>query len=94
MLLLLYVFFRLDEKLERIVLLGNLGWISWLVLPYLGNLCFLPIISILLDVFICGHGVAINPDDITYKDSVLFRDCYEECWQGNHIYYVCFSSWL
>lgn len=90
-LLIIYVFLRLDEMLKNVPCIGNLGWIAWLSLPYLGNLCFLPIVSILLDVFVCNHAVGINPAALTFSDTILSRDCYVRCWQDSHIYYVIFA---
>lgn len=89
---LLYVYFRLDEKLANVVCLGNLGWLTWLMLPYIGNLCFLPIISVLLDVLVCDRAVGADSNTLAYSDSILYRDCYVQCWQGSHIAYVAGAS--
>ena len=84
--LFLYLLFHLDARLERVVCIGNLGWIAWLLLPYVGSLCFVPLASVLLDVLACDK--AVGTDSLTFADSVLSRDCYVHCWQGSHIYYT------
>jgi hypothetical protein len=92
LLLLIYLFLHLDEKLKDVVCVGNLGWIAWLLLPHIGSLGFIPLVSVLLDVFLCDQAVGIDPDSLTYADSVLSRDCHVQCWQGSHIYYLVGAS--
>jgi hypothetical protein len=59
------------------------------VLPVLGNSGFIPIVSIQLDVFICDTAYSENGDP-DYTDSILYRDCNENCWQGYHVVLVGF----
>jgi hypothetical protein len=44
---------------------------STIALPIIGNLFFIPIISFLLDVFVCVETIG---DDI--DDAVLSKDCH------------------
>ena len=85
--LLLYLFLRFDGKLKDVVCIGNLGWIAWLLLPYLGSVGFIPLVSVLLDVFLCDRAVGADPSSLTYSDSILGKDCAVQCWQGTHLYY-------
>jgi hypothetical protein len=62
------------------------GWYAENLLPILSNACFLPIITILTDVFICTESVG---DEFT--DSYLDRDCEQFCWTDDHIYYAIFA---
>mmetsp|Transcript_6315 Transcript_6315/g.10951 ORF Transcript_6315/g.10951 Transcript_6315/m.10951 type:complete len:253 (-) Transcript_6315:114-872(-) len=57
-------------------------------MPLLGNVLFLPIISILFDVFVCEEGHAKDEDDLEFGDSFMYRDCNEDCWVGTHMRYV------
>jgi hypothetical protein len=43
----------------------------------------MPFVSILTSVYICFES---SGDDI--EDSFLAKDCYETCWQGEHLVYV------
>lgn len=86
-LLLLYLLLRLDAKLKGVVCIGNLGWIAWLLLPYMSGVGFTPLVSVLLDVFVCDRAVGVDPDSLTYSDSILRKDCSVQCWQGAHLYY-------
>lgn len=72
-----------------------LEWITdaaEIFIPWLGGALFLPITSVLFDTFICieAHG---PPDhDLDFKDSFLYRDCYQDCWVGPHLKYAFISS--
>jgi hypothetical protein len=59
---------------------------SDLLLPSLGNLLFLPIISTLTQVFLCNK--AFGP---SFTSSFLNKDCYQHCWSGSHLGY-CIGS--
>ena len=52
------------------------------MLPILGDILFLPIVQIFLEVFVCieTHG------DEKY-DVFLYQDCYVNCWTGQHLTY-------
>jgi hypothetical protein len=68
-------------------LLATIKSISDLCLPIIGNLLFLPIVSICLEVFICTET---SGDDI--GDAFLHKDCYVTCWTGDHLYYLSISA--
>ena len=55
---------------------------SDILLPFIGNALFLPIIAIHYDVFICTEGTG---DEAT--DSFLNRDCHYYCWEDEHLGY-------
>jgi hypothetical protein len=57
-------------------------------MPLLGNALFLPITSVLFDVFICEEAHGPVKSDLDYSDSFMFRDCNEDCWGGLHRKYV------
>ena len=54
-----------------------------MLMPIIGNVCFLPIISVLLEVFLCDQATG---NDIA--DAVLTKDCYQHCWVFPHTLYV------
>lgn len=51
--LIVVVFTRIDSKLQRFCIFRNLGHLADFLLPILGELGFIPIISVLLMVLIC-----------------------------------------
>jgi hypothetical protein len=50
-----------------------------------GNVQFLPLISVLFDVFYCVKAHGADASSLYYSDSFMFRDCYEDCWTGKHL---------
>jgi hypothetical protein len=57
-------------------------------MPLLGNALFLPITSVLFDIFICEEAHSPIKSELDYSDSFMFRDCNEDCWGGLHRRYV------
>ncbi|CAG9331441.1 unnamed protein product [Blepharisma stoltei] len=80
------ILFQLDEKYSRIWIFRKLGWLGDNLMPILGNLCFIPFMSILLDVFVCDESIGDS-----FSDSFLNKDCYQFCWTGDHIIYSVLS---
>ncbi|CAG9331440.1 unnamed protein product [Blepharisma stoltei] len=83
----LEIFFQLDEKLNHIWFFRALSFLADNSMPILGNLCFIPFISILLEIFLCDHSIGNH-----FTDSYLNKDCYQFCWKGDHIIYVVLSA--
>jgi hypothetical protein len=81
------IILRLDLRVENNECCQTFGVLSEIGLPIIGNACFLPITSILLDAFVCTESVGDK-----YTDSFLDRDCYVWCWEEEHIAYVVMSS--
>ncbi|CAG9329489.1 unnamed protein product [Blepharisma stoltei] len=71
------VLFRLDERLPTIGLFRLLNKSADFLMPILDNLMFIPIVSLLLDVFICDESIGEN-----FTDSFMIKDCYQFCWKG------------
>ncbi|CAG9309850.1 unnamed protein product [Blepharisma stoltei] len=84
--LLLQMVCRFDRKLKKCCFLYYKK-ISELLLPHIGNLCFLPITSILINEFNCSESIG---SDLT--QSFLKNDCALFCWKGSHINYIILSS--
>ena len=61
-------------------------WVD-LLLPAWSNLLFIPIINTLMDAFLCYQSTS---DSLT--DSFMNRNCYKQCWTGDHLGYVIGSS--
>jgi ABC-type branched-subunit amino acid transport system substrate-binding protein len=66
------------------------GNIAHIALPLLGNVCFIPLISVLMDVYICDQAVGYG--SLGYTDSILAKDCYAYCWSKPHTIYAVFAS--
>jgi len=83
---LLFLLLSLDKKWEKVCCLGSIGDFACVFVPFLGTFVFLPILSVLVDVFACTH--AVGPGALAYPVSVLDRDCYVRCWDNTPIFYV------
>jgi hypothetical protein len=81
------IIWRLDLKFDNSEFCVSFGMAAETALPIIGNAAFLPIISILLDVFLCTEAVGSH-----YTDSYMDRDCFVWCWEGEHIGYATMSS--
>ncbi|CAG9315212.1 unnamed protein product [Blepharisma stoltei] len=81
------VFYRLDEKYSHVSIFRFLGQLADLLMPILGNLCFIPFVSVLLDVFVCDESIGNH-----FTDSFLSKDCYQFCWKGDHVIYAILSG--
>ncbi|CAG9319164.1 unnamed protein product [Blepharisma stoltei] len=82
----LVVLYELDEKWKFLWIFRLLGWLGDILMPILGNLCFIPFVSICLDVFLCDQSIGDN-----FTDSFLSVDCYYFCWKDTHLIYAIFS---
>jgi hypothetical protein len=89
LMLILYIFnvFMIRGAFPKSGLMANLKSLSDTILPIIGNILFLPIISISLEVFICTET---SGDDLA--DSFLHKDCYQTCWVDEHLTYAIISS--
>jgi hypothetical protein len=69
----LYMFntFAIEGRFPESGMMANMKSLSDSVLPIIGNMAFLPIVSILLDVFICTETSGSDLDD-----AYLHKDCY------------------
>ncbi|OMJ70463.1 hypothetical protein SteCoe_31559 [Stentor coeruleus] len=70
---------RLDVSLERFSITRELMDIYKIIIPSFGHLGFLPIVSMLMNIFVCIEGIS---DEIT--DSFLKQDCTVMCYNHNH----------
>jgi hypothetical protein len=57
-----------------------------------GDFLFLPIVSVLMNVFVCTEGVSSNQAATDFSNSYLSVDCYLTCWKGIHLLYVVCTS--
>lgn len=56
-------------------------------LPFLGDICFLPIVSFLLNIYLCDQSYSPS-----FASSVFHFDCFVGCWQLTHWVYVVLVS--
>lgn len=68
---------------ERLCMFPTMKTVTDLLMPIIGSVCFLPIISVLLEVFLCDQAIGHN-----ITDAVLTKDCYQHCWVFPHSLYV------
>ncbi|CAG9319103.1 unnamed protein product [Blepharisma stoltei] len=79
------IIFRLDEK-SKFWVFRLVNWFGDFLMPILGNLCFMPFISICLDIFVCDQSIGNS-----FTDSFLSYDCYYFCWKDEHLAYAILS---
>ncbi|CAG9332938.1 unnamed protein product [Blepharisma stoltei] len=82
----LVILLRLDEHYPRISIFMYLDVFADYFMPILGDLCFIPFISICLDIFLCDQSIGNN-----FTDSFLAQDCYYFCWKDEHLAYAILS---
>jgi hypothetical protein len=63
------IILRIDLKFENNECCSTFGMLSEIGLPIIGNAAFLPLVSILLDAFVCTESIGDK-----YTDSFLDRD--------------------
>jgi hypothetical protein len=80
----------LDLKLRELPCVHLIGEVCELMVPLINDWLYLPILSVLFDVYICTGAVA-SP---SFSASYLRSDCFMSCWQGKHTVYVCIASAL
>ncbi|CAG9319079.1 unnamed protein product [Blepharisma stoltei] len=85
-LLCIVILLRLHEKYDNLWVFRNLGLLGENLMPILGNLCFIPFISICLDIFQCDQSIGDN-----FTESFLSKDCYCFCWKEEHLTYAIIS---
>ena len=78
--------FKFEVKFEKYWFFKTWGKISFILLPLLGQFCFLPIIFILTDLFVCVEGRDLNFDQkIDFSESIMGRDCSVFCYTTEHL---------
>jgi len=80
---LLMLHYDLWRCTDRICIFPTLKTLTDLLMPVMGSVCFLPIISVLLEVFLCDQATGRQ-----LTDAVLTKDCYQHCWVFPHTLYV------
>jgi len=78
----------LDVKLRKLPGAHLFGEVCEFVVPLINDWLYLPVFSVLFDVFICTDSVSAS----SFSASYLRSDCYIACWQGNHTLYASLSS--
>lgn len=59
------------------------------IIPIIGHIGYLPLISILMSIYLCIDGIG---DDL--QDSFMMQDCTSFCYKGKHLYFVVFTAIL
>jgi hypothetical protein len=87
--LILYLFntFAIQGRMPKSGFMANMKSVSDVVLPLFGNMGFLPMVYLLLEVFMCTKTYG---DDA--GDTFLRKDCYVDCWIGVHNLYALFAA--
>lgn len=86
------VFCHLDYHLEWCPCCNFIGDLSELAIPFIGNWLFVPILAVLMDMFQCVRGVSESRTSLGFTDSYLHEDCYLQCWDGVHVFYIVASA--
>jgi ABC-type branched-subunit amino acid transport system substrate-binding protein len=86
------VFLWMKYKGNRLTFARQMASLGEAVMPLLGNALFLPITSVIFDVFVCEEAHGPVQSELEYGDSFMFRDCSEDCWDGAHFRYVVVAA--
>ena len=81
------VIFKCDDAFEDNFFCGKIKFLTELLLPILGHIGFLPIFSMLLNIFLCNKAIGSS-----LTDSYLDADCAEFCYTGTHRAYAVISA--
>lgn len=71
----LAIILKIDLRFKSNYYCSSFGYYSENLLPVIGGVCFMSIISVLLDVFLCVESTSDN-----FEDSFMLRDCHQYCW--------------
>jgi hypothetical protein len=72
-------FLKLHERFSSFWLFRFFGWSILNLMPIIGDLMFIPIISTLVNVFLCEESL-----DGTFDECYLSKDCHQRCWDSKH----------
>lgn len=73
--------------IKHSILQEKITIITELVFPVIGNIGFLPILSMLMTIYNCNHGISEN-----LSDSYLDQDCTIFCYTGKHLIYSILAT--
>jgi hypothetical protein len=59
------------------------------VLPVIGHICFMPLFSMLMDIYICDKSISNS-----FTDSYLKFDCTSFCYSGKHLIHAIFGTFV
>ena len=76
----LVVLLRIDIRWSSAFVFRWMGTMAEYLMPVLGDLAFLPIVSMIMNLYLCDG--ATGP---SLSDTFLSQDCYETCWEGKHL---------
>lgn len=82
-------FFKVSEKFQRFHILQLIHKFSISFLPIFGHFLFIPVVSTLLDIFMCNNKIG---DDLS--DSYLDQDCNTFCYTVEHKIIVVLTGFL
>ena len=72
-----------QDFIQKNYVLSKLQDLSNVILPLIGHIGFLPLISMLMNIFICEEGLGKD-----LEESYLERDCTQFCYSGKHRSFV------
>lgn len=75
----LTIVLELDIKYQNLWIFEQISVLCNLIFPLIGSIGFLPILSMLINLFLCTDSVG---DSLT--DTFMDRDCYVYCYKGKH----------
>mmetsp|Transcript_15637 Transcript_15637/g.28449 ORF Transcript_15637/g.28449 Transcript_15637/m.28449 type:complete len:1128 (+) Transcript_15637:18-3401(+) len=85
-----FIFLKLKRRNVRLFK-GITAWAE-MSMPLLGNAIFLPVISVLFDIFVCEEAHGPDKSSLEFEDSFMYRDCSEDCWSGSHMTYSTLAT--
>ena len=81
------IIFRFERIYETNFICRYIKILSNLLLPILGHIGFMPIFSMLMNIFLCYNAIGNN-----LTDSYLDQDCTTFCYTSKHKLYAVLSG--
>ena len=73
------VMFRCEVAFQENFICSQIKFLTELVLPFLGHIGFVPILSMMMNIFLCNNAIGTG-----LTDSYLDADCTVFCYTGKH----------
>ncbi|OMJ84245.1 hypothetical protein SteCoe_14666 [Stentor coeruleus] len=80
---------NLDYRYPRFFSSFGFNRILKTIIPIIGHIGYLPLISMLMSIYLCIDGISDK-----LQDSFMMQDCTSFCYKGKHLYFVIFTTIL
>ena len=86
-LMMIFYLNQIDTRCAGLWIVHKIDVFSFMIISIIGHIGFLPLFSMLMNIFLCYQGIS---DQVT--DSYLFQDCTTFCYTGKHLGIVIITA--